>query len=150
MNGYVHAHNLSSHFSLNWKTRAFRKTAGYPIALVLHMLGLCQKYTISVQVKSPWSMFHLGAFSAIRRGFMRDWQRLSRRRLVETVCVLVSMVLGRLVVSLASGKAFGGLAGRLVADHGFDVAVFSWCSWLMIIRFWAVVSENMSVSYVCR
>lgn len=80
------------------------------------------------------------------RGFMRDWQRLSRRRLVETVCVLVSMVLGRLVVSLASGKAFGGLAGRLVADHGFDVAVFSWCSWLMIIRFLLLCYSFLHIS----
>lgn len=80
------------------------------------------------------------------RGFMKDWQRLSRRRLVETVCVLVTMAIGRLVVSLASGKAFGGLAGRLVADHGFDVAVFSWCAWLMIIRFLLLCYSFLHIS----
>lgn len=74
---------------------------------------------------------------------MIDWQRLSRRRLVETVCVLVCMMIGRALVNLSFGQRFGGFGDRLVAEQGFDVAVFSWCMWLMIIRFWAVVQSHV-------
>ena len=67
---------------------------------------------------------------------MRDWQRLSRRRLLETVCVVGCMLLGRALVCLS----FGGRCGGMVAERGFDVAVFSWCLRFMIIRIWVVVS----------
>ena len=65
---------------------------------------------------------------------MREWKSLSRRRLVETGCVFVCMMVGRVFVTLALGQNFGSF-GRLVAERGFDAAVFSWCMWLMITRF---------------
>lgn len=80
------------------------------------------------------------------RGFMIDWQRLSRRRLVETVCVFVCMMIGRALVNLSFGQRFGGFGDRLVAEQGFDVAVFSWCMWLMIIRFLLLCYSFLHVS----
>jgi len=69
---------------------------------------------------------------AEERGFMKDWQRMSRRRLVEIVCVSLLIALLRGMSNFLLGDNFGG---RLAADYGFDVTVLAWSFWYMIIRY---------------
>lgn len=63
-------------------------------------------------------------------GFMQDWQRLSRRRLIETLCVFLCMLLLRAMVNFWLDGSFAPLSASRSEE-----AVFGWMMWLMVVRY---------------
>ena len=68
---------------------------------------------------------------AQQRGFVEEWQRKSRRRLAETICALLIMLLARFLVNLSLGDPWMGTLRGSVLDN----EVFTWSLWFVALRF---------------
>eukprot|EP00438_Fugacium_kawagutii_P008017 Skav209168 [mRNA] locus=scaffold1137:385455:386678:- [translate_table: standard] len=66
------------------------------------------------------------------RGYMADWQKLSKRRFIETLSVIPLMALLRALIGFAFGQPVGG---ALLGEQGFQTAVIPWVFWLMVTRY---------------
>ena len=66
---------------------------------------------------------------------MKDWQRLSFRRLLEAIALCAAMILVRGLVNVSFGEEF---AGRLVSQSG-EMAIFVWCSWFLVLQLGCLV-----------
>ena len=68
---------------------------------------------------------------AQQRGFVEEWQRRSWRRLGESICALLTMLLARILVNLSLGDPWVGNLG----GSGLDNEVFTWSLWFVALRF---------------